>query len=50
MNKRGLEFETLGKWIIALIVLVIIILGITILRGKGSELMDKFLDIVRFGR
>ena len=49
MNKRGLEFETLIKWIIALIVLVIGVLAIIVLRGRGSDLIDKLINIFKFG-
>ena len=50
MNKRGLEFETLITWIIALVALGIAILGIVILRGRGSDIIDKLLAIFRFWR
>lgn len=50
MNKRGIAFEVLAKWIIGLAVLVIIILGMMILKSRGINLFDKFMDIFRFGR
>lgn len=50
MNKRGMEFETLIKWIIAIVVLIIGVLAIIILKGRGSELIDKLLNVLRFGR
>ena len=50
MNKRGLEFETLAKWIIALLVLVIVVLGTMLLRERGSDILQNFLDFLRFGR
>ncbi len=50
MDKRGLEFEELVKWIIALVVLIIGVLGIIILKGRGSDLMEKFLNLLKFGR
>lgn len=50
MDKRGLEFEELVKWIIALVVLIIGVLGIMILKGRGSDLMEKFLNLLKFGR
>jgi cadmium resistance protein CadD (predicted permease) len=50
MNKRGIAFETLARWIIALAVLVIIILGIMILKSRGTSLLDKFMEVFRFGR
>lgn len=50
MDKRGIALEVLAKWIIALAILVIIILGIMILKTRGINLIDKFMDIFRFGR
>lgn len=50
MNKKGLEFETLIKWIIAVVVLVIAVLGIIILKGRGSDLLEKLNAILKFGR
>ena len=50
MDKRGLEFETLAKWIIALLVLTIVIIGTMLLRERGSDIINKFLDFLRFGR
>lgn len=49
MDKRGLEFETLVKWIIAILVLLIGAFGFIILKGRGSDLIDKFLKVLRFG-
>jgi UPF0716 family protein affecting phage T7 exclusion len=52
MNKRGVEiaFETLAKWIIAILVLVIAIMGIIILKSRGSDLLNKLAELLRFGR
>jgi hypothetical protein len=50
MDKRGLEFETLIKWIIAVVVLIIAALGIMILSGRGSDLLEKLNAIIKFGR
>lgn len=49
-DKRGLEFEVLAKWIIGLVVLVIIVLGVLILRDKGSNLIEKLKDMFIFWR
>mgnify|MGYP001581091866 CR=1 FL=1 len=49
-DKRGLELEVIGKWIIALIILVIIILGIFILNEKGSTILDNLKDMFIFWR
>ncbi len=50
MNKRALALETLGKWIIALVILVLLVLGVMILQGKGTNLFEKIAEILRFGR
>jgi|GEM_PF-5547235 hypothetical protein len=50
MDKRGLEFEELVKWLIALFILLIVVLGVLILKGRGSALISKFFEILRFGR
>ena len=50
MDKRGLEFETLAKWIIGLIALVIVALGIVLLKSRGGSLINKIAEIFRFGR
>ena len=50
MNKRGLELEVLGKWIIGLVVLVIVILAILVLSGKGQGAIEFLKNFLRFGR
>ncbi len=50
MDKRALALETLGKWIITLVILVLLVLGVIILKGKGINLFDKIAEILRFGR
>jgi UPF0716 family protein affecting phage T7 exclusion len=50
MKKRGIAFETLAKWIIALLVLAIAILGIAILKSRGMDLLEKIQNLFRFGR
>jgi len=47
-NKKGLELEVLGKIIIALIVLVLLIIGVVILTGKGSGALDYIKNLFRF--
>lgn len=49
-NKKGMEIEMLGWWIIALAVLVISVLGIMILKGKGDSAIDFIKDLFRFRR
>lgn len=50
MNKRGIAFETLAKWILAILVLVIVALGIVILKSRGINLIEKINNLFRFGR
>jgi len=47
-SKRGMELEMLGWWIIGLAVLVLVIIGIIILRGKGSSAIDYIKSLFRF--
>jgi hypothetical protein len=50
-NKKGaLEIETLIKWGIVLIILVVLVVAATtILKGKGGRLIDTIKDSLRFG-
>jgi hypothetical protein len=48
-NKKGIEIEMLGWWIIGLAVLVLLIIGVVILKAKGIEALDFIKDIFRFG-
>lgn len=50
MNKRGIAFEELAKWIITLAVLVILVVSIIVLKAKGINLLDRFMEVFRFGR
>ena len=48
-NKRGaIETEMLGWWIIGILVLVVLVIGITILFGKGSGAIDYIKSLFRF--
>ena len=50
MNKKGdLEFETVIKLLLALIILLVIIGLIFILKGKSFVIFDKIKSILRFG-
>lgn len=49
-DKRGIVWYELGKWLIALMALIIVILGIVILRGKGTSIFDKIKDLFIFWR
>ena len=50
MKKRGMEMEMLGWWILAIAVLVIMITGYIILKGKGIDAIEYLKNILRFGR
>ncbi len=43
INKKGMEIEALGKWMIGIGVLVIVVIGIIILMGNGSNIL-KFIQ------
>ena len=49
-NKKAMELETLGYWIIGLAILLILIVGSIYMRGKGTEAIDFIKNIFRFGR
>ncbi|MBI5148465.1 hypothetical protein HZA33_02180 [Candidatus Pacearchaeota archaeon] len=49
-NKRGLEFETIGKWIIALLLLALVVMGYVILKGKGSNIFENLKNLFIFWR
>ena len=53
MNKRGMkkgsmETEMLGWWILGFVVLVILIVGIFILKGKGIGAIEYIKSMFRF--
>jgi len=47
-NKRGIEMEMIGWWIIALAVLVLLVIGIIYLRSKGLNIIDYVKNLFRF--
>ena len=47
-NKRGIELDMLGWWIIAVVVLVILVMGILVLKGKGTGALDFIKDLFKF--
>lgn len=49
MNKKGMELEALGWWIIGIVVLVVLIIGFVILRGKGIGAIDFLKNLFRYG-
>jgi len=50
MNKKAdISIETIVKWLLALIFLILIIILITKLSGKSFNLLDKIKNLLRFG-
>ncbi len=49
-SKRGMELEVLGWWILGIAVLVLVIIGIIILQGKGSSAIDFIKNLFKFGK
>lgn len=49
VDKKGMEIEMLGWWIIGLVVLVIMIIGYMILKGKGIDAINHLKNLFRFG-
>lgn len=48
-NKQGaIETEMLGWWIIGIAVLVILVIGLFILSGKGSNAIEYIKSMFRF--
>ncbi len=51
MRKKGeLEMDTIGKLIIALVVLILLITFIFLFKEKLGNLFDKFFEVLRFRR
>ncbi len=46
-KKKGVAVDYLIWWIIAAAVLVIVLINIFLLKGKGISLIDKIKDIFR---
>lgn len=51
MKKRRAAFEldSIAWWIIGIAVLVVVVLGLFILKGKGIDAMNYLKNIFRFG-
>ncbi|MBT3405489.1 hypothetical protein HN832_00700 [archaeon] len=47
MKKRGMESEMVGWSIIAIVVLVIILVGFFVLKGKGEGALDFLKNLFR---
>lgn len=48
-KKGAMEMEQIAYWIIGFIVLVIVVAGYMILRGKGGGALDFVKNLFRFG-
>jgi hypothetical protein len=48
MNKKGIELDMLGWFLIAIAVLVIFVFGYMILSGKGGAGIDFIRNLFRF--
>ncbi|MBT4135382.1 hypothetical protein HOD75_02395 [archaeon] len=48
-KKGAIELDTLGWMIIAVLVLVIVVVGIIVLGGKGEGMIEFIKNIFRFG-
>lgn len=49
-RKKGMEMEMIGWWIIAIVVLVIMLIGFMILKGKGIGAIDFIKNLFKFGK
>lgn len=49
-GKKGMEIETLGWWIIAVIILIVLVVGYVILRQKDVSAIEFIKNLFRFGK
>jgi len=47
-DKKAIEIEMLGWWLIGLGVLVVLMIGIFVLKGKGEGAIEFIKNIFRF--
>ncbi len=47
-NKRAIELDMLGWWLIAIVVLVILIFAIIMFKGKGVGAIEYITNLFRF--
>lgn len=50
MNKKGLEMEMLGYYILGAVVLVIALISYFLLKDKGLGALDFIKNMVRLGK
>lgn len=48
LNKKGMEIEIIGWWLIALVILVIMFAGFFILKSKGIDATEYLKNLFRF--
>jgi UPF0716 family protein affecting phage T7 exclusion len=48
-SKKAMALETLGWWILGIIVLVVAIFGMIILKEKGFSAVEYMKSLFRFG-
>jgi len=49
-NKKAIVQRETALWILAIIVLAVVVLIFFFLRGKGTDILQKIFDMLRFGR
>jgi multisubunit Na+/H+ antiporter MnhB subunit len=47
-DKKGLEMEMLGWWILGIAVLIVVVIAIMIMKGKGHSALDFIKNLFRF--
>ena len=50
MNKKGIEMEMIGWYVMAIAVLIILVVGAIVLKGKGTGAIAFVKNLFRFGR
>ena len=50
MRKGAIEFETVVKWAIGLIILIILIVLLTGINTKSGMMLEKIKELLRFGK
>ena len=48
LNKKGMELQYLGWWIIALLVIVIVTIGLISLKSESGSIVGYIKDLFKF--
>ncbi len=48
-DKRGMELEVLGWWILGIAILVLVVIGYMYFNQQGTKNLDFIKNIFRFG-